>query len=253
MYYTNNAGTSWNFFGPGLFPCRDVQIGANGKTMRVATFGRGIWEEADVTTITPVPLLDGVEAATLSAAKTAGGTTLSWFVDEEKSGSIYKIERSMDGAVFENLGSINGFGGTARQCYTFEDATTSAGTYLYQIHSIGRDGSEHFSNRVQLHYGIDQLLTYQPYPNPFLNSDGAKMTVQFELPERNVVSLHIYNTTGTLVRTLVNNAALDGGVRSVQWDGRDATGQLVSPGAYLYSISTSSFGSMTGKIAVAKP
>jgi hypothetical protein len=249
MYFTTDAGGTWSFFGPALVPCRDVQIAPNKITMRVATFGRGLWEIPDVATIAPVQ--KGVTSTTLSVSKSAEGVQLSWFTDEEKSGTVYNVERSVNGGAFEKLESTNARGEAGRQNYSYVDVSTDGGTYMYQIRSIDLDGSEHYSNRVELHNGIEHLITYQPYPNPFFSGNRAELKIDFELPDRDEVSVNIYNTSGTLIRSLVNSKPLDGGPQSVQWDGLDVTGEIAPPGAYLYNIVTSHSGTTTGKIVVA--
>jgi len=249
MYFTTDAGGTWSFFGPALVPCRDVQIAPNKITMRVATFGRGLWEIPDVATITPFQ--KAVASTTLSVSKSPGGAQLSWFTDEEKSGTVYNVERSVNGGPFEKLESVNARGDVGRQTYSYVDGSTDGGAYMYQIRLVGLDGSEHFSNRVELHNGVDHLITYQPYPNPFYSGNGAEVKINFELPDRDEVSVSIYNTSGTLVRSIVSSRLLDGGPQSVQWDGLDVTGEIAPPGAYLYNIVTGHSGTTTGKIVVA--
>ncbi|HET6400729.1 MAG TPA: FlgD immunoglobulin-like domain containing protein [Candidatus Kapabacteria bacterium] len=246
MYETTNAGQSWSFMGPGLFPCRDVQIASNGVTMRVATYGRGLWE----TTLVP----DAVESVSLSATKGPGGTNLSWNVEGEPSGAMFYIQRSLDGDAFVNIGSIPGFGAaSARQDYSFADNTTEPGTYLYQIHEVDANGAEHYTNQVELHYGTDGIYFSQPYPNPFVLNGNATgdITLTFELPARDNVLVRIYNTNGVLVRTLLDHP-LDGGPHSLTWDARDAGGSVVEPGAYLCSIQTGASGRVTNKIMIVR-
>ena len=69
------------------------------------------------------------------------------------------------------------------------------------------------------------------YPNPF----NPSTTIHFTLPEPSSVRLTIYNALGQEVRTLLNTAQ-EAGEYTVQWDGRDARGQVVSTGVYLYRL-----------------
>lgn len=75
----------------------------------------------------------------------------------------------------------------------------------------------------------------QNYPNPF----NPSTTLTFEIPgienKRSHVSLKIYDLRGRCVRTLVD-AELTAGSHSVQWDGRNDSGEQVSSGIYLYSL-----------------
>ena len=59
--------------------------------------------------------------------------------------------------------------------------------------------------------------------------------INYQLPKTGQVSLKIYNISGQLVKTLVNREQ-GAGSYSVQWDGRDESGQAVANGVYLYQI-----------------
>jgi len=50
-------------------------------------------------------------------------------------------------------------------------------------------------------------------------------------------SLQIYDLTGRLVKTLLNDD-LEPGYHSVVWNGRDAHGQSVASGMYFYKLKT---------------
>jgi flagellar hook assembly protein FlgD len=78
------------------------------------------------------------------------------------------------------------------------------------------------------------------YPNPFSPPErgfagnvGTEIT--FALPEAGKVSLHVYSTTGQLVRTLVDRE-METGRHQAQWNGRNEAGQVVAAGIYLYRI-----------------
>lgn len=76
----------------------------------------------------------------------------------------------------------------------------------------------------------------QNYPNPF----NPTTQIQFSIPEQANVTLTIYDITGREVTELVNEA-LSTGTYTATWDGRNANGQLVSSGVYLYRIQAGSF------------
>ena len=71
----------------------------------------------------------------------------------------------------------------------------------------------------------------QNYPNPF----NPETTISYQLSASSDVKLTIYNTLGHKIRTLVNtNQNAD--YYTVQWDGRNDSGDLVSSGIYFYTI-----------------
>ena len=73
----------------------------------------------------------------------------------------------------------------------------------------------------------------QNYPNPF----NPETTIHFTIPHPSHVRVAIYNITGGLVKTLVNNIA-DAGYHSVNWDGTDERNQRVGSGVYFYRMET---------------
>ena len=69
------------------------------------------------------------------------------------------------------------------------------------------------------------------YPNPF----NPVTIIEYKVPKRGNVSLHIYNMLGQKIRTLVDNIQ-NVGTYQVLWDGRDFNGKLVATGVYLYQL-----------------
>jgi len=82
----------------------------------------------------------------------------------------------------------------------------------------------------------EKFALSQNYPNPF----NPNTTISYALPERSTVRLSIYNMLGKEIRTLVNHVE-DAGYKSVQWDGLDQRGQLISTGIYIYKIQAGEF------------
>ncbi|MBN2001519.1 T9SS type A sorting domain-containing protein, partial [candidate division KSB1 bacterium] len=71
----------------------------------------------------------------------------------------------------------------------------------------------------------------QNYPNPF----NPRTTIEYRLSESDRVNLSVFNINGQLVRTLVQ-AQQDPGFYTIDWDGSDENGYLVSSGIYLYKL-----------------
>ena len=77
---------------------------------------------------------------------------------------------------------------------------------------------------------------YQNFPNPF----NPSTTISFDLPEREIVKLNIYNNLGQKVRSLINKE-FTAGTHQVQWDGLQDFGQEAPAGVYYYQIQAGSF------------
>ncbi|HUF08507.1 MAG TPA: FlgD immunoglobulin-like domain containing protein [Rhodothermales bacterium] len=69
------------------------------------------------------------------------------------------------------------------------------------------------------------------YPNPF----NPETTVEYVLDNAGSVTLRIFDPLGRHVIDLVNSRQAPG-VHRITWDGRDANGQEVASGVYLYRV-----------------
>ena len=81
----------------------------------------------------------------------------------------------------------------------------------------------------------------QSVPNPFMVSSSTEATIGFELAKPETVTLRVYDMLGHEVRTLVAGEGRAAGHNAVQWDGRDAGGNVVSSGLYYYQLVTPDF------------
>ena len=84
---------------------------------------------------------------------------------------------------------------------------------------------------------------YQNYPNPF----NPSTEIKFDLPERSIVSLKVYNIYGQLVETLVDGIKYEAGRCSVHFD---ASG--MASGVYIYHLTTSTAFSSTKKMLLVR-
>jgi len=98
-------------------------------------------------------------------------------------------------------------------------------TAIYQFVSATGVGS---ANDVVPEVG---LQLGQNYPNPF----NPATTLEFEMATPGHIRLQVYDTTGRLVSVLVDETR-ESGRHQVAWDGRDAEGQNVAAGVYLYRL-----------------
>jgi hypothetical protein len=77
----------------------------------------------------------------------------------------------------------------------------------------------------------------QNFPNPF----NPVTTIRFDMKEKGLVTVKIYDVAGRLVRTLVDDMR-DAASYSVDWDGRNNIGSDVASGVYFYKMETRGFG-----------
>ncbi|MCA9735801.1 MAG: T9SS type A sorting domain-containing protein [Deferribacteres bacterium] len=69
------------------------------------------------------------------------------------------------------------------------------------------------------------------YPNPF----NPETTINFSLEKAEHVTLRVYNATGQLVRTLVNEN-MEAGQWKINFNGLDGYGRRLSSGVYFYQL-----------------
>jgi hypothetical protein len=107
---------------------------------------------------------------------------------------------------------------------------------LIEVHSqisrmtIGVKTKGEAENKPQL---ITDYRLYQNSPNPF----NPSTVIRYEIPEAVTVMVKVFNTNGQEVRTLVNGLQ-PAGAHQISWDGRDAKGESVPSGLYLYRLQT---------------
>jgi hypothetical protein len=73
----------------------------------------------------------------------------------------------------------------------------------------------------------------QNYPNPF----NPTTTIRFGLPDEGRIKLVVYNILGQKVTELINGVR-GAGYHTIVWNGRNALGQQVATGVYIYRLET---------------
>ncbi len=90
-------------------------------------------------------------------------------------------------------------------------------------------------------------ICYLSYPNPF--SSGSAFT--YRLTESETVVLRVYDASGRLVDTVVNETQAEGD-HSVTWDYSDISGQSIPSGIYLCYFEAGDEFSQTGKLILCR-
>ncbi len=77
----------------------------------------------------------------------------------------------------------------------------------------------------------ESRVLYQNYPNPF----NPVTRIRFEIPRDMHVKIEVYNILGEKVRIL-SDRQFNRGTHHVDWDGKDADGNSLSNGVYIYQM-----------------
>lgn len=99
----------------------------------------------------------------------------------------------------------------------------------YACHTEG-EGIEEKNHREQ------DVKLFQSYPNPF----SFRTTIRYSVAKLSYVSLRVYNTSGQLVKTLIEDDKKPG-YYTAFWNGENDAGKKLSAGVYFYRMETEDF------------
>jgi hypothetical protein len=174
-----------------------------------------------------------VELTSFTASDNNNVVVLNWITATETNNQGFEVQRKVKDSEFEKIGYIPGFGTTTEtKSYSFTDSKISAGIYAYRLKQIDFDGSFEYSNEVEIEVSTPLVFSLeQNYPNPF----NPSTTIEFTLPQKEFVSLIIYDVLGNEVATLVNEEKASG-----SYEVSFNASELVS-GIYIYSLRAGNF------------
>ena len=90
-----------------------------------------------------------------------------------------------------------------------------------------------------------EFALYQNYPNPF----NPATEIKFDVPKESHVKIVIYDITGKVVKTLVDEVVKPGAYR-ILWDGTDDSGNKVTSGIYFYRMIAGSYVSVKKMVLI---
>ena len=125
------------------------------------------------------------------------------------------------------------------QVYSYRDieSLVDGTTYYYWLSMVELDGSSTVHGPVTIFYQSVSTPPVIPtvtalnnvYPNPF--NPVAFIPYSIEKGRTDQVRIHVYNSRGQIVRTLIDKPHTEGNYQ-LQWDGRDANGNECATGVY---------------------
>ncbi len=176
-----------------------------------------------------------VEFISFEADFDESGINLNWETATEINNSGFEVQKSSDNKTYQRIGFVEGKGTTTEmQKYTFTDAGVKGkGKYYYRLKQINLDGTESFSDVLEVDYNIVPTVfsLSQNYPNPF----NPLTTIEFGIPKEAKVTLKIYDALGSEVETIVNDK-MEPGYYKYLWNALN-----YASGVYFYRLTAGSF------------
>jgi hypothetical protein len=189
-------------------------------------------------------------ASLIAMQPAAQGVELTWDPNTEPDLSHYIVYRGTDAGFVP--GSGNQLTTTLLTTQADGSWTWDSG-YWYKVSAVDIHENESFFAVVgpglvtatgEAAPGMTHLE--QNIPNPF----NPTTSIGFTLVEASDVSLVVYDSSGRLVRTLVDGRR-DAKQHNVLWDGRNDAGALIATGVYFYRLTAPGF-SQTRKMVLLK-
>ena len=173
-----------------------------------------------------------------TAVQENGSVLITWKTESETDNARFLLYRN--GAV---IAILDGAGTTSEpHYYSYCDDNVVPGmTYVYTLADVS------FANEIILHEDLSIAMTIEGndlnkafvlkknYPNPF----NPTTIIPVELNEASQVKLAVYDISGKLVRTLVNENC-SAGSQEILWDGKNNAGANVESGMYIARLTTES-------------
>jgi len=175
-----------------------------------------------------------VELTYFAGTLNGNNVELRWRTETEVNNYGFDIERTKENSDWITIGFVEGHGNSnsPKQFNFIDTDINQSGTYYYKLKQIDNDGTYEYSDVVSVEVAVpNKFYLSQNYPNPF-NPDTR---FDFALPEKQLVSLRIYNTLGEIVAEIVNEER-EPGSYSVTFDA-----SRLPSGVYIYRLQTSSF------------
>ncbi len=171
----------------------------------------------------------------MQIASITGGVELSWAGSEDNDFAHFAVYRATTSGGY----STTPYAAVVENRFQDSDMA-SATNYYYVVTAVDANGNasafsvEQSTTQLSIVDGMgvpEEFALKANYPNPF----NPSTNIDYQLSEAGHVSLVIYDLTGNVVSTLVNENQ-PGGYYKAVWNGRNSRGMPVATGVYFYRL-----------------
>lgn len=199
----------WNNYSAGLGDATmatDILITSTGK-LRLATYGRGLWENDLASLTLPIVMKD------FKGWATDKGNQLQWIVSSQTNVNRFELEYSSDGSRFTKIATVSPKAGSGEASYTQLHQFSNISDAFYRVRIVDNDGTYQYSTVVLVKA---QKLTTKvtAFPNPVVGDVNVRLTA----PVAGPVDIKVYTISGSLV--FADRRNLTQGANTVTIDAR---------------------------------
>jgi hypothetical protein len=225
VYYSTDNGVNWNPIGTLVNPI----TGATTRALTISTTHYSRWSVSSENSPLPVKL------NTFTSSVSVNNVKLNWVTTSEENNSGFEVYRSeLNKNDFVKVGFVAGKGNTNTVTnYSYEDKKLNSGKYEYKLKQVDYNGNfEYFKLNNSVEIGNPGKFTLsQNYPNPF----NPVTKIDFSLPMNSKVNIVVYDITGKVISTLVNDTK-SAGFHTVEFNASN-----LSSGVYFYMMTADNF------------
>lgn len=114
----------------------------------------------------------------------------------EEEGNTYKVERSLDGQIFESLQLAHSLLSQEEPLhYRWEDQNVPGGRWYYRIQQIDALGRSYYSQTIQV--SVPDRFVLKAFPNPLASNQALR--IRGSVPNHGILQLQIVNTMGQIL------------------------------------------------------
>lgn len=225
VYYSTDGGSNWSSIGNLVNPV----TGTTTRALTINTTHYSRWSVGSENGPLPVKL------NSFTSSISGNNVKLNWITTSEENNSGFEIYRSeLNKNDFSKIGFVTGKGNSSTPTnYSFEDKKLNSGKYEYKLKQVDYNGNYEFfklNNSVEVSNPGKYTLS-QNYPNPF----NPVTKIDYSLPSNSKIRIDVYDITGKLIKTLVNETK-NAGFYTVEFNASS-----ISSGVYFYSMTSDNF------------